>query len=428
MRMPAPDLAREDRQRYLTLLQNQEVVAEQLEKSGSPLRKWLDDVRVEHTSTGIRRINGNHWAYIGQRLGYAPTYLLFEEIQPLIMEEMISAGGYRMTLEDMPTLSGFMMFEGEDLDWWFHEAVYMVSDPQKRGFKIRGFSWHITWNQTTDEMYEFFPYMDKSKQDRQFCPILTVVLWGSPYAESLDFIRHDILCPVLTCDKTITAHNMVAPPGEVRTTVLELSDDEKAQIRACDDSVLYDISNRRMSQAMAEQATAMDMDIEGQLVFGDVVADESLLVENRPMLTSSTPSEVMSDDDMVQLKRHMATQTFRVLEAIWRFSNQSIFREHTNPLDRAARRRAERAGRPPEWGDVRLIDLRRIKRPAAPRPEGTDEDAWQRWSHRWVVNGFWRNQWYPKEQIHRRIYIHPYVKGPEHLPLIVKDDVRRVVR
>jgi len=32
----------------------------------------------------------------------------------------------------------------------------------------------------------------------------------------------------------------------------------------------------------------------------------------------------------------------------------------------------------------------------------------------------WHDQWYPSEQIHRQIWISPYVKGPEDKPLIVR--------
>ena len=45
------------------------------------------------------------------------------------------------------------------------------------------------------------------------------------------------------------------------------------------------------------------------------------------------------------------------------------------------------------------------------------------WSHRWLVRGHWRNQWYSSEQTHRLIYINPHIKGPEDKPLVIHDKV-----
>lgn len=45
------------------------------------------------------------------------------------------------------------------------------------------------------------------------------------------------------------------------------------------------------------------------------------------------------------------------------------------------------------------------------------------WSHRWLVRGHWRQQWYASEGVHRAIYINPHIKGPEDKPLIVRDKV-----
>jgi hypothetical protein len=42
------------------------------------------------------------------------------------------------------------------------------------------------------------------------------------------------------------------------------------------------------------------------------------------------------------------------------------------------------------------------------------------YSHRFIVSGHWRNQWYASGQVHRQIWISPYVKGPEDQPLVVR--------
>jgi hypothetical protein len=50
------------------------------------------------------------------------------------------------------------------------------------------------------------------------------------------------------------------------------------------------------------------------------------------------------------------------------------------------------------------------------------------WSHRWLVRGHWRNQWYSTLKEHRLIYINPHIKGPDDKPLIVHDKVNLLGR
>lgn len=52
-----------------------------------------------------------------------------------------------------------------------------------------------------------------------------------------------------------------------------------------------------------------------------------------------------------------------------------------------------------------------------------DEEAGDgNYSHRWIVQGHWRNQPYKEngETVHKVIWIAPYVKGPDDKPLIFK--------
>lgn len=85
-------------------------------------------------------------------------------------------------------------------------------------------------------------------------------------------------------------------------------------------------------------------------------------------------------------------------------------------IERAARRRAERAKLPSE---VRYIDLRHPEH-APTRSTSADVD----WSHRWIVSGHWTNQPYgPAQSLRRPQWIAPYVKGPDDKPLVVKENV-----
>jgi len=42
------------------------------------------------------------------------------------------------------------------------------------------------------------------------------------------------------------------------------------------------------------------------------------------------------------------------------------------------------------------------------------------WKHRWWVRGHYRNQWYPSTGTHEMVWIAPYIKGKEELPMLEK--------
>jgi hypothetical protein len=81
-------------------------------------------------------------------------------------------------------------------------------------------------------------------------------------------------------------------------------------------------------------------------------------------------------------------------------------------VDRATRRRAEKAGRviPPV---IRIVTLRRLKQDQQAEKAETKVD----WQWRWIVRGFWRMQWYPSENRHKRIFVESFLKGPDDKPL-----------
>lgn len=91
---------------------------------------------------------------------------------------------------------------------------------------------------------------------------------------------------------------------------------------------------------------------------------------------------------------------------------------------RTLRKQAERTS--PDFGDIIVAHVRRRvpRNPHDDLPKGDAPD----WSHRWVVRGFWRNQWFPSEQRHKPVWINPYIKGPADRPLIVKDKIIAVDR
>ncbi|MFF7550930.1 hypothetical protein ACFZCU_46110 [Streptomyces canus] len=100
----------------------------------------------------------------------------------------------------------------------------------------------------------------------------------------------------------------------------------------------------------------------------------------------------------------------RVIRSMWLLMQQPLADVAEVELDRAAKRRLQRAGREPSL--VRVISLRRPQSDEGAAGTGRD------YAHQWVVRGHWRNHWHPKRQVHRPVWIAPHIKGPDGAPLI----------
>lgn len=92
-------------------------------------------------------------------------------------------------------------------------------------------------------------------------------------------------------------------------------------------------------------------------------------------------------------------------------------------VERHDRKRMEREGFHRPLGDVQVIELRR-REVVGPSDGHRTVD----WSCRWVVNGFWRNQYHPSTGRHELKWIEPYIKGPADRPLKVPTHTVYTVR
>lgn len=106
-------------------------------------------------------------------------------------------------------------------------------------------------------------------------------------------------------------------------------------------------------------------------------------------------------------------ELFQQVQTFFRLTQQTITTQQQIPLGRATRRRAQRAKQPEK--KVTVIRLRRPKH--ATEHEGEPVA----WTHRWVVRGHWRNQWFPSTKTHRQIWIHDFIKGPDDKPLRITE-------
>lgn len=106
-----------------------------------------------------------------------------------------------------------------------------------------------------------------------------------------------------------------------------------------------------------------------------------------------------------------ATSVNRYVMALWMLLNQTVTKVEDESIDRPARRRAVKAKLPPK---VTVIRLRREESHYEPR----DGESLVEWHHRWIVRGHWRWQACGAGRTERkRIWIAPFIKGPESAPI-----------
>ncbi len=114
------------------------------------------------------------------------------------------------------------------------------------------------------------------------------------------------------------------------------------------------------------------------------------------------------------------TNVKRLIYTYFLIMSQTLTAKAPEKGDRAQRRRLERENLPSE---VLVIQFRKTRYTSADKGEATAVN----WSHRWIVGGHWRWQPYKDPasggEIKKRIWISPYVKGPDDKPLKTKERV-----
>jgi hypothetical protein len=120
----------------------------------------------------------------------------------------------------------------------------------------------------------------------------------------------------------------------------------------------------------------------------------------------------------------------RLIAGLWALLNQRVMTRTTlEEPARPVRRRAQRAGiTDPDLSRVRVVTLRRPDRPEGEAPPEV-EGSGRTYTHRWIVNPFWRNQpCGPGGKDRRLTLVSGHVKGPADAPLVDKQEVRAWVR
>jgi hypothetical protein len=103
---------------------------------------------------------------------------------------------------------------------------------------------------------------------------------------------------------------------------------------------------------------------------------------------------------------------FRLLQEAWARIEPAV-------LDRPTKRRLARMGVAPRT--IKVLSL-----PRREHGPSTGSNTNREWTHRWVVDGHWRNQWYPSQNRHAPKWIHAHLKGPDDKPFLPKDKITRL--
>jgi hypothetical protein len=126
-----------------------------------------------------------------------------------------------------------------------------------------------------------------------------------------------------------------------------------------------------------------------------------------------TPEEVRKAMELGNEPK--ASNFTRIVHAFWLLCEQTIADKREEHIRKTARKQAEKLGIDPR---VTVVQLRRSN---GSRGEGESQVEWTR---RWVVKGHWRWQAHgPGRAERKRIWIHPFIKGPEDAPLIASSKV-----
>lgn len=136
----------------------------------------------------------------------------------------------------------------------------------------------------------------------------------------------------------------------------------------------------------------------------------------KPNLDPDTKARILDDAEF---------WTRRFVAATWTIMGQKLASHTRQYIPKTELRPAQAALQ--VQPEVIYVDLRKVVRPRDPNdPDHEPQEVI--WNHRWIVDGHWRNQYLPSTGGHRLQWIHPFVKGPDDRPLIVKDRIHRVRR
>ena len=172
----------------------------------------------------------------------------------------------------------------------------------------------------------------------------------------------------------------------------------------------YDVMWWRLALAPKE--------FEAMLILNVAEAQEVMAVvfkvgENRVDITGRVPIKYGArwpEDFPDELHRGCA----EIVLSMMAFMNSRFIDAGEELLPRAERRRLERAG---VFEDCDRTHVIRLRAEEPSQSQAGSDSMPGTWSHRWIVRGHYRAQWYPSKQAHEVKWIAPHMKGPADKPV-----------
>lgn len=128
-----------------------------------------------------------------------------------------------------------------------------------------------------------------------------------------------------------------------------------------------------------------------------------------------------TNPDEDRTEKNSGWMLYRLPLSLWILMGQRITVTDTVDPERASRRRMSK-GPKLDVDKIKIIRLRKMDYARS------DNEVHVAWSHRWLVSGHWKNQWFPSLKTHRLIWVAAHIKGPESKPLVLKDTVGLLMR
>lgn len=115
----------------------------------------------------------------------------------------------------------------------------------------------------------------------------------------------------------------------------------------------------------------------------------------------------------------------RALVTTWLLMGQTLVREEQVRAPKSSIKHIRRLD-PNLLTSVRYVTLRH--RSVHADRTGQVDGAGGTYRHRWIVQGHWRQQWYPSDRTRRPIWISDHLKGPDGAPILDPDKLVNVLR
>lgn len=245
--------------------------------------------------------------------------------------------------------------------------------------------------------------------------------------------------------ETVEQSDLITPNGLLilPRSLWLTSDADKTHVRDADGNIIPvdDLSRKKLNWKVAHW-DAGPRRIKVTLFHDDTDPDElDATAPDHPWIGRWIPThavswpygaEAIAMDELSDMVGAVSAQV--QLQAIWRLLNQTLTIFEKSRPSGPFLKRAQRARLPKEH-----VTIVRLRRPRVDHP-ADDEPKFVNWTHRWIVGGHWRWQWYRDDSradrpcghrdsdgrvcmkhggTHRQIWISPYQKGPDDLPLVV---------